>query len=156
VLDKRPGEWPTIWNGGKRKGLPPSEGIKSKLLAAARSEDPPSVEKHYVTVAEIMAEKISHAMEADVPDSIGMPARIKEGRAVPPGVWFGWKRLWREAIAFGEVSPRDLKRLQVDVGIERSDFHRWPDHPNSGQPRLRYCVLKPHHLARIDSLIEDQ
>lgn len=155
VLDKRPGEWPAIWNGAKRKGRPASEGIKSKLLATARYEDPPAVDKRFVTVAEILAEKISHAMEGEVPDGIGMPVRIRDGHGLTPGVWFGWKRLWRDAMAFGDVEPRDLKRLQKDIGIGREHFQRWPDHPQPGHSRLRYCVLTGSHLARLDEMIED-
>ncbi len=157
VLDESPRVWPAIWNGreGKRANdegpaEPPRRGLKAKLLDAAKTENPPTMAKRHVIVAEYLAEKLSQLHDADAPDELGGPVRIKGERGACE-VWFKWRKLWQDGLMTGHVAKQEPAELAARLGLTKGDQKLYPAR---GAARSRYTVLTPAHLAKLEQLLE--
>lgn len=147
VLRDKPGIWDRIWNG-KAKGPDAQRGLKAVLVDKSEWADAAPTQKKYVQMAEYLLHKMSaaDAPEDDEPTETGI-VRRKDGTH-----WFRWSKVWEAALLVGTASRNDLRPFQDRVGLTKDDFKLWP---TSGSPRLRYCVLQPEHLQRLQMMVED-
>ncbi len=160
ILDEVPRVWPAIWNGreGKRANdegpaEPPRRGLKAKLLDAARTENPPTMAKRHVIVAEYLAEKLSQMHDADRPDDLGGPVRIKPEGARDYEVWFKWRKLWQDGLMTGHIAKPEPAELAARLGVAKNDQRLYPPR---GAARARYTVLTPAHLTKLEQLLEGE
>ncbi len=113
-LSDRPGLWPSIWNGCKKKGAA-TVGLKAKLLASAgRIEGFPELNRG-VTVAEFFAAWLAGADSNEPRNSslIGRPFRDGDGN-----VWFRFSELMR--VVSGqrlEFNRQELSRAARSAGV---------------------------------------
>lgn len=154
LLNATPGLWASIWSGTRAtKNKPATIGLHAKLLADHDIENPPPSAKRHAVVAEYLLEKIIDAPLAEKPDSYGSAVKIQDGTdQLPAGIWFRWRRIWQEGILSGAVDKAECNSLQNRIGLTRQDFTYFP---HRGEPRLRYCVLKDHHIATLRGLVDD-
>ena len=115
-------------------------GIKSKLLAAARSEgriiDAPRSAKRSVVLAQFVYERVMRAAKADDADrplASGAPKRLSDGT-----IWFRWEFLWqdlRRTHGCVEQEKRLMQRRLQDL------FGAWPiRRKDVGAGKASFCV----------------
>lgn len=148
IVDDKPGAWPALWNGSKgskKDKIEPTRGLKAKLLDKSKLEETSAEWKKQTLLAETMSEKLLKTRDADVPNEKGLPIRMPDGT-----VWVRWMKLWEEEINLKRVTPGELQILSRTIGIgpKNSKIHAF-----TPQKRLRYTVLTPEHLGKLERMI---
>lgn len=149
IVDDRPGAWQALWNGSKgskKDEIEPTRGLKAKLLDRAKLEQVSAEWKRQTMLIEMLTEKLQKARKAEKPDHRGVPVQQPDGT-----IWVRWTKMWEEELTLRKVTTAELQILSRTIGITPKDSRL---HPPSGSGRLRYTILNPDHVARIEKLAE--
>jgi len=152
VLNDKPGAWPAIWNGSKgnaKDKIPPTRGLKAKLLDRAKLEEASAEWKKKVILAEMLAEKLSKYKSAEQPEKNGRPVEMPDGV-----IWVRWLKLWETELQIRTVTAHELRMLSRAIGITPKHSRAWPTTAAKGETRVRYTLLDDAILKKIRKLCE--
>lgn len=162
MLDKEPGAWALIWDGGAkvRDGLSTAKprtrktiGLKAKLLDVAAEEFPGASSLRYVDLATSLYDALANASqptEDDAPDSVGRPSWRADGT-----LWFSWARVWagieqRTPLREGDrgaVKKRILGQMPGATEFREGRFR------HASGVRRRYVIWSRRELAALEAIV---
>jgi hypothetical protein len=161
MLDKKPGDWKRIWDGGYKievnKGTAAAkkesaEGVKSKLLDNAGHEWPGASSLRYVLLAGWLYDRLSQASQPsddDIPDPTGRAAWRADG-----SLWFSWGKVWEDIERQHRVNEGErlaLKRRLLALLDGEKDFQHL-EFRHLGGARKSYVVWSRREFAVLEEL----
>lgn len=161
MLDKKPGDWKKIWDGGykvrdkagdQNSKTRTAEGVKAKLLDNADHEWPGASSLRYVLLATWLYDRLSQAAQPsddDVPDPTGRAAWRQDGT-----LWFSWGKVWEDIERQHRVNEGEriaLKRRLLALLDGEKDF-RHSEYRHLGGARKSYVVWSRREFAVLEEL----
>jgi len=165
MLDKEPGSWALIWDGGAKvrdtardaAGKPIQKtrktvGLKAKLLDVAAEEFPGASSLRYVELATHLYDALANAAQPsdeDAPDSVGRPSWRADGT-----LWFSWGRVWagiEQRCPLREGDRAAVKKRILGKIPGATEFREGRFRHASGA-RRRYVVWTRRDLAALESI----
>lgn len=161
MLDKEPGAWALIWDGGakvrdflssKSPRTRKTIGLKAKLLDVAAEEFPGASSLRYVDLATHLYDALANASQPnddDAPDSVGRPCWRADGT-----LWFSWARVWagiEQRAPLREGDRAEVKRRILGQMGGSTEFREGRFRHASGT-RRRYVVWTRRELAALEAI----
>jgi hypothetical protein len=161
MLDKKPGDWKRIWDGGykvkNKQGdatakTRTADGVKAKLLDNVEHEWPGASSLRYVLLASWLYDRLAQASQPsddDLPDPTGRAAWRQDGT-----LWFGWGKVWEDIERQHRVNDGErlaLKRRLLARLEGEKDF-RHTEHRHLGGARKSYVVWTQREFAVLEEI----
>lgn len=164
MLDKEPGQWKRIWDGGykvkdNKGGQNPKDrravGLKAKLLDNPAHEWPGASSLRYVLLAGWLYDRLSQASQPsddDVPDPTGRASWRQDGT-----LWFAWGRVWEDIERQHRLENGERlamkRRLLAHFDGEQDFQHR--DYRHTGGLRRSYVVWSRAEFGVLERLANE-